>query len=125
MAKILVADDDEVLRKIIRKFLEKEGHTILEGSNGNEVLTILRTEKIDVAILDVVMPDKGGIETLVEMNCSDIEAKVILITGLIDTETEVFRNICKQFKAQYIITKPFTKEKLVETVNTLLSKNSA
>ena len=125
MANILIADDDEVLRKILRKFLEKEGHTIVEGSNGNEVLSILHKEKIDVAILDVVMPDKGGIETLLEMNCSEIEAKVILITGIIDTETEVFQNICKQFKAQYIISKPFTKEKLVETVNKLLNKNPA
>ncbi len=125
MATILIADDDEVLRKIIRKFLEKDGHTIIEASNGNEVLDVFQHKKIDVAILDVVMPDKGGIETLLEMSCSDIEAKVILITGIVDTETEVFQNLCKQFKAQYIIQKPFEKEKLIETVNALLAKNPA
>lgn len=125
MATILIADDDEVLRKIIRKFLEKDGHAIIEASNGNEVLDVFQHKKIDVAILDVVMPDKGGIETLLEMSCSEIEAKVILITGIVDTETEVFQNLCKQFKAQYIIQKPFEREKLLETVNALLAKNPA
>lgn len=123
MAKILVADDDELLRKIIRRFLEKDGHEVVEVSNGHDALLHLRETEIDIVILDVVMPEKGGIETLLEMSCSDITAKVILITGMVDTKMEIFQNLCRQFKAQLVINKPFTREQLAEAVNTLLSRS--
>ena len=63
MAKILVADDESRFRKLVVGFLKKDGHEIVEASDGNEALNVLAAEpNIDLAVLDIMMPYINGLE---------------------------------------------------------------
>ncbi len=66
--KILIADDEQMIRRSLRIALERKGHLLSEASNGNEIMSVLSREQIDLLILDVMMPEKDGVETL--MICS-------------------------------------------------------
>jgi diguanylate cyclase (GGDEF)-like protein len=59
---VLIADDDAALVKLVRTSLARQGYTFLEANNGNEALTLVRQEKPDLLLLDVEMPDLGGVE---------------------------------------------------------------
>jgi two-component system alkaline phosphatase synthesis response regulator PhoP len=70
--KILVVDDDKNFREILRLNLQKAGFVnIQEATNGNEALELISTFKPDLVILDVVMPDKDGIDTALEIKSKD------------------------------------------------------
>ena len=62
MAKILIIDDEKQIRKVMRKLLEKEGHTIAEAENGAEGIDVFRKQPADLIITDIIMPEKEGIE---------------------------------------------------------------
>ena len=120
MAKILIVDDSEDIRKSIRRTLEKFNHQIFEASNGLEALKILRESNFNLLILDIMMPAKGGIETLLETkNIKDL--KKIIITGVVIAESEAFTNLIDHYGAQKILFKPFKREQLIDTVNEVLN----
>nr|MCR4593897.1 response regulator [Clostridiales bacterium] len=68
MAKILVADDEELIRKLVSDFLKKDNHTVIEAKDGDEALYYYReTQDIDLMILDIMMPGKDGWEVCREV----------------------------------------------------------
>ena len=119
MAKILIVDDSEDIRKSIKRTLEKYNHQTFEASNGLEALKLLHETKIDLLILDIMMPAKGGIETLLEIkNFKDL--KKIIITGVVLTESDAFRSLIDHYGAKKILFKPFKKQELLDTINEIL-----
>ncbi len=120
MAEILIVDDSEDIRKSIRRTLEKYNHQVSEASNGLEALKILGKNNFNLLILDIMMPAKGGIETLLEIkNIKNL--KKIIITGVVIAESEAFSNLINQYGAQKVLFKPFKNENLIETVNEVLN----
>ncbi|MCZ6632691.1 MAG: response regulator, partial [bacterium] len=67
MARILVIDDEEPIQLAVQAMLGKENHEILTASNGEIGLELLRTEPFDLIITDILMPEKGGIEVIAEI----------------------------------------------------------
>ena len=67
LLKILVVEDNKINRMVITKFLEKMGHEPVSSSNGIEALDVLQTQKFDLILMDVEMPDMNGIETTKEI----------------------------------------------------------
>ena len=110
MAKVLLADDNQMLRKTVRKILEQGGHEVVEARDGREAMEQLHRSRMDVVLLDIVMPGQGGMETLFEMSGSRIRTRVIIMTGRIDTGTEAFKNLCLRFRAEKVLTKPFRRK---------------
>ena len=79
-SKILVVDDEEHIRELIRFYLDKEGFSVREASGGEEALGILENEYIDLAIVDIMMPVMDGFQLVEEMKeCKDIP--VIMLTA--------------------------------------------
>lgn len=120
MARILVVDDAEMARFTIREILEKDGHEISEASNGNEALDKQRAQPFDLVITDIIMPEKEGVETIIEMKKDFPDLKIIGISGGGRTRNMDFLQLAKQFGAQEILSKPFTKAELLEKVNACL-----
>ena len=119
MANILIVDDVPVIRKNITRTLEKYQHSIMEASNGVKALKLLHEKKFDLIILDIMMPNKGGIETLLDIK--NIQSlKKIIITGVIQTDSEAFHNLINQFGVKKILFKPFTKKQLVDAIDEVL-----
>ena len=81
MARILLVEDDEAVREILRKALVLAGHEVEEAQNGNVALAAYRRQASDVVITDLVMPEKDGLETIMELRRLDPAVKVIAISG--------------------------------------------
>lgn len=116
MRKILVVDDVDSVRSNIARTLVNEGYEVKEASNGTECLKYLRESKYDLIILDIMMPQKGGIDTLVEIkNFKDL--KKIIITGMVLPESDAFQNLVKHYGAKSILYKPFKQQQLLDAIN--------
>ena len=62
--KILVADDEKEIRDLLRLYLEKDGYQVLEAEDGRSAISILEQEEIDMALLDIMMPEPDGYQVL-------------------------------------------------------------
>jgi DNA-binding response OmpR family regulator len=81
MSNILVIEDDEQVRVVIRKMIEREGHNVLEAADGVEGVRIFRENRIDLTITDIPMPEKDGILTILELKKLSSSVKIIAISG--------------------------------------------
>lgn len=88
MAKrILIVDDEAPVRLMLRRFLENKGYSVLEATGGHEALEVYNQDKPDAVFLDVRMPGKDGMETLLELKALDPKASVIMVTAVHEEET--------------------------------------
>ncbi len=118
--KILIADDEIYIRELIKRSLAEDDYEIFEASNGNEAIDILEKESINLLIIDIVMPHKGGIETLIELREHNSSLKIIAITGKIATNRDSVQGIAKQFNLDMVLEKPFDMFEFTQTVQSLL-----
>jgi two-component system, chemotaxis family, chemotaxis protein CheY len=81
MARILVVDDEELLRETLRAFLELEGHTVLEASDGMEAVELCASEQPDILVTDLVMPARDGLETIRHSRRKHPGVKIVAISG--------------------------------------------
>ena len=109
--KILIVDDEEVIRKFLRINLIKWGHEVNEAENGAQALEQLAGDYFDLLICDILMPNKDGWQVLKEVrsNQKTREIPVIVLTAK-DQDTDMFKGY--DLGANYYITKPFTKAQL-------------
>lgn len=113
--RILIIDDDDQLRKMLRVILEREGYTVSEASSGEEGCIRYSKKPADLIITDLVMPGKSGIETALDIKAEDPDAKFILMSGCdwygVDAEFEVAKTL-----GAYTLKKPFEKNKLLTAI---------
>ncbi|MBQ8541000.1 MAG: response regulator transcription factor [Clostridia bacterium] len=118
-AKILVVDDEFKMRRLIRNFLEVNGHVVIEASDGEEALNIFYTTKdIDLIILDVMMPRVNGFDVLMEIRASS-SVPVIMLTARAQECDEIMGY---DIGADQYITKPFSFKVLVAKVEAILRR---
>lgn len=120
---ILVIDDDESLRNSVRRTLKKMSYMVLEAAEGRQGLTVLKTQTVDLILLDIFMPDKEGLETLTELHRSYPGIKVIVMSGGGAKGGLDVLKIARMLGAQRTLAKPFTQEELIEAVKQLLAGN--
>lgn len=113
MARILIADDEKSIRVVLRKYLNSLGHEVVEASNGLEAVSILKGKKIDVAFLDIKMPEKGGLEVLDEVK--DVPIVVLTAYGTMDYTVKAMGKGAIEY-----ITKPFSFEEIKSIIDKLL-----
>lgn len=107
--KVLVADDDESIRRVLVRALEKRGYRVLSSKNGKETLEFFRTELIDLIFLDIFMPDANGLELMEELKEVNPRAFIIVLTAHGTTQTAI--EAMKKGAYDYI-TKPFDIEQI-------------
>jgi DNA-binding response OmpR family regulator len=120
MARILVVDDNEVVRRIIRQALEFEGHDVEVAENGDRALDHFRERVTDLVITDIVMPDREGIETILELRLLDTEVKILAISGGGLFSPGAYLSSARLLGADSSLAKPFTARELIEAVDALL-----
>ena len=121
MAKILIADDEQLIRKLIGDFLKKEGHEILEAENGEIALTLFEANKdLELALLDIMMPEIDGWEV-----CRKIREKSDMPIMLVSARSQDFDQIMGfESGADDYVTKPFSLAILAKRVDTLLKRGT-
>lgn len=111
MAKILVIDDSALARRILKKFLEKGGHTILEASDGVSGLELFFIHKPDCVFLDLTMEGLHGLEVLEKIRKMDLRSPVVIATADIQDST---RKMAIQAGASAFLNKPFQENEVEE-----------
>ena len=121
MAKIMVVDDSEFMRKVLRNILEAGGHKVIEARNADEAIERFSREGADIITMDIVMPDKDGIEAVKQLKGVKKSAKIIMISALGHQKT-VMRSL--EAGAVDFIIKPFTADDVLESVNAVLGMDA-
>ena len=117
--RILVIDDEEDIRESLEALLSLEGYSVDMGQNGAEGLKKLEGREYDLVLLDLMMPDRSGMEVLQEMRERDRETPVFMITAYGSTQVAV--DALKSGANDYF-SKPWDNEKLLIEVERIISK---
>ena len=121
MPSILVVDDNDQIRHLIRESLEQSGYHVTEARDGKEALQQYRLAQADVVIVDIFMPDQDGLETTATLRREFPNVKVIAITGGGDKSGILnFLDIAKMLGAHSTLQKPFEMKTLLDMVQTEL-----
>lgn len=113
LVRILVVDDEEPIRALLRHVLESAGLEVSEATNGREGLALYRQRPADVVITDIAMPEGDGLDLILELTRDFPNAKIIAMSG--DQEKSNL-NAAKLLGARQTLQKPFSMDKLLHTV---------
>ena len=116
---VLVVDDETNLRRLLRSYLQKGGFTVVEAASGLDALSLLRTEEIEVALIDVMLPGIDGLE-LVRRIRAEPEVPIILITA---RGEETSRVAGLEVGADDYVVKPFFPREVVARVRAQLRRS--
>src|SRR3989442_10152349 len=125
MARIIVIDDQEPIRRIVRRALEQEGHEVLDASEGEMGMQLLERHTAAVVITDIFMPGQDGILTLRQIRKKFPAVKVIVISGGDSTGLLDLPHDAELLGAVKSLQKPFTAAELIQTVRDVLQRRDA
>ena len=120
-ARVLIADDDVVVRDVVRRYLERDGMDVSVADDGTEALRLLGSERIDVAVLDVMMPGPNGLALCRSLRqAGDFSVPVILLTALGEEDDRIAG---LEAGADDYLTKPFSPRELALRVRSVLRRS--
>jgi len=122
MAKILIVDDEEIIRYMIRRILEKCGHDLVEAENGKVGLELAHNLNFDLIITDVVMPGMEGVELIATLKRENPAQRIIAISGEGSFKGIDYMNSDESLVVEGRLKKPFTPSQLTEMVDTILAR---
>ena len=117
---ILVIDDDEGIRTVFTRFLERKGYLVSCASNGREGLNLLDSVNPDLVITDIMMPEADGLEVLMAVRARPVKIPVIAISGGMHAVPMDFLPLAKKFGAEKVLYKPVELEDLLSAVEEVL-----
>jgi DNA-binding response OmpR family regulator len=120
MIRILVIDDDINIREMLKECLERAEYEVLVASDGKAALTLHSANPVDLIITDIVMPEKDGLEIIMEFRRRFPAVKVIAISGGGKIGANEYLNIAKVLGATKTFSKPFELRELLAAVRELL-----
>ena len=116
MASIILIDDYDHFRVVMKMVLEGTGHTVRLADNGQTGLQLFREEPSEIVITDILMPGMEGVEIIKELKQISNNVKIIAISGSVERVTEA-----KKAGANQVLVKPVTKDKMIDTITKLVS----
>ena len=119
--KLLVVDDEDRIRRLLKMYLEREGYEVDEAENGEVALQLALENEYNCILLDIMMPEKDGIETITEIR-EHKETPIILLTA---KGEEVNRVEGFELGADDYIVKPFSPREVVLRIKAILKRSSA
>ena len=120
MSKILIIDDERLVRLTLRKILERAGYEVIEAANGSEGIKRHQEEPADLIITDIIMPEKEGLETIIELRQRQPTLKIIAISGGGRAGPESYLEMARQFGAEHVFEKPFSPKEVLATIKDCL-----
>lgn len=120
MTTVLLIDDDPLVAFTVERMLEGGGFTVIRAADGNKGLKILKSEKIDLVITDIIMPVKEGIETIREIREHDTAVPVIAVSGGGHGAGGNYLRMAQALGATEVLAKPFDQEDLLGAVKRCL-----
>lgn len=117
MARILIVDDEELDRVLLRAVLEHAGHELLFAGDGRTAINLYKLNKMDVVVTDIAMPDLNGLRLIQELRADSKELPIIAISGVSAEQLD----LAQDYGANFVLYKPVDPQKLVAMVDHLLA----
>ena len=122
MKRILVIEDDDSVRKLIRRILEGAGYTVLEAPDGVQGVQVYREQRPDLVLTDIFMPGKEGLETILELGLLDPEVRIIAVSGGGNMGILNSLPMAAKLGALRTLSKPFSGKELVDLVEEIFPR---
>jgi len=122
MARILVADDEPLVRQTMRSVLQRAGHEIFEAQDGDEALAGYRTLDPDLVLIDVIMPNREGVETIAALRKVNRRIPIVAMSGGGKTGSMLFLDLAVRMGANCALTKPVRNAELLQVINECLAE---
>lgn len=123
MATILVVDDDRQVCALLKQVLEEQGYAVESALNGMEGIRGYRNHPADLIILDILMPEKEGLETILDLRREFPNVKIIAMSGGSERAKLNLLDLARRLGAQYTINKPFQLQTMTDLVKKALEEN--
>jgi CheY-like chemotaxis protein len=117
---ILLVDDDDFLRTMLRRLLTGLGYAVQEATNGEEAMLCYKQRQPDLVITDLVMPDAEGLGFIKNLRRMSTEVKIIAMSGGVQGSMGNYLFIAQSLGADYTFEKPFETEELLSVVRRLM-----
>jgi CheY-like chemotaxis protein len=123
VARILVVDDDALLRGAIRVVLESAGYEVIEAGDGSAALRLYREQAVDLLLVDLFIPEPDGLEVIRTVRAEVPDAKIIAMSGGGSLKLDLLA-AAEAFGASRTLWKPFVQGVLLTTVRDLLGERA-
>ena len=124
MPRIMVVDDNAPIRRLLRRSLEEDGHTVLEAPNGRMALSYMGGGPVELVISDVFMPDVNGFDFLMSIRDAFPATRIIMISGGGDLGATPTLSAAANLGADRVFEKPFDLEEMLVAVRALLADDN-
>ncbi|MGQ0812330.1 MAG: response regulator [Nitrospiraceae bacterium] len=125
MTTILIIDDEEPVQTVLRHMLEEAGYTVRTSADGRKGLQQFRQDPADLVLLDILMPEKEGLETLLELRREYPTTKVIAISGGGARRDFGYLDSARLLGAHSVLTKPIDRNRLLREIARVLESPSS
>ena len=120
MERILIIDDEQQIRSMLRLMLERDGYEVFEAPDGVEGIKAYRQKPADLIITDLIMPNKDGIGMIIELQKEFPDVKIIAMSGGGLNKPEGYLKGAKKLGAACTLTKPIDREKMLRAVKNVI-----
>ena len=120
MPRVLLIEDDDLLRDVLARSLVAAGHEVVEASNGIEGIDLFRARPADVVVTDLVMPLQEGVETIMQLRKLRRDIPIVAMSGGVPN-SKLYLGIAGRIGAQKILPKPFTPAQLQAAITEALA----
>lgn len=121
MPRILVVDDDPLVRAMLHQVLERAGYEVEVAEDGESAYRLCQEHPIDLIIMDMVMPGKGGAETIAEVRRDFPEVRIVAMSGGGRTGPYGYLKLAERFGAERVFPKPLERDTILEAIDELLT----
>lgn len=122
MATILLIDDEPAVRELLSDFLTRSGHLVTGAANGAEGEALYKSRSFDLVIMDILMPQQGGLETILRLKSRYPDIRLIAISGGCMLPAESYLSLVRPLGVDECLSKPFELSELIDSVNRLLNR---
>lgn len=119
MAKILIVDDEDKIREVLREYAEFEGHTVYEASNGMDAVTMAKNNELDIIIMDVMMPKLDGYSAVKEIK-KHKDTPVLMLSARSEEYDKLFGF---EIGGDDYVTKPFSPKEVMARISAILKRS--
>jgi len=116
MARILLVEDDDQLRSMLKFLLTDSGYEAWEAPDGTRVGQMYDQQHFDLVITDLVMPDKDGLEVIIDLRRKNQNMRIIAMSGAGPGSGEVYLKAAQRLGADLTLSKPFGNQEFLEAV---------